>query len=299
MEEIIITQKSGEITANFEAVKAQLNEQLALYRNLVFTEEEKKKAKDTVAELRKGKKELADRCKEVKKEYMMPFDAFMEKADELAKMFDEPINLINEQIEAFEQKRIEEKKEIIKSIYAELVPEEEFQHIIPLNKIYNVKWENATFAEKAIKDEVMTLKLNAKSALETIKAMHSDIEERAIELYKSTLNVTEAVLLITNYENQKKEIMERERIKMREAEEERIRAEERRRIEEEQRAKEELENAVQTAKAEAVEELIPTDFGAVETAYQYTMMLTPDAKEKVEMFLNSIGIEFYGMEVED
>lgn len=299
MNGIVVTQRHGEISANFEEVKAQLEDQLRIYKNMVFTEESKKDAKDTVAELRKGKKELAERCKEVKKEYLQPLDAFMAKADELAKMFDEPINLINEQIDAFEQKRIEEKKEIIKNIYAELVPEEEYQHIIPLSKIYNVKWENATFTEKAVKDEIMNRKLDAKSALSTIKAMNSEIEDRAIELYKSTLNVTEAILLITNYENQKKEIMERERARMREEEEERIRAEERRRIEDEQKAKAELEEAVQTAKAEAVEELIPTDFGAVETAYQYTMMLTPDAKEKVEMFLNSIGVEFYAMEVED
>ena len=298
MNEMIVRQKCGEIDANFEEVKAYLDEQLDIYGKMVFTEETKTTAKNTVAELRKGQKDILARCKEVKKEYMIPLDNFLAKANELAQMFDKPISFINEQIDAFEQKRIAEKKVIVSNIYAELVPEEDIKQIIPLTKIYNSKWENATFKEKDIKAEIMERKLNCKNAVEMICSFHSEMEERAMEIYKSTLDMSEAVLFITNYENQKKAILERERELMRANEEERIRAEERKRILSEQKAEEEKAKAVEDAKAEVIENLIPTDSGSEERGYSYTMMLTEDAKSKVDTFLNRIGIEFFAMEVD-
>ena len=296
MNEIVVTQTSGAISTNFEEVKAKLSEQLEVYSKMVFTEETKKSAKDTVAELRKGKAELQNRCKEVKKEWMIPFDAFMVQANELAEMFDKPISKILEQIDAFEQKRIAEKKEVISNIYAELINEEEIVRLIPLAKIYNTKWENATFKEKDIREEMMQKKLALKDALETIRGMHSQMEERAIALFVDTFNLSESVKLINEYERQKAEILEREREQMRRAEEERIRAEERRRIEEERRAEEEKAKAIESAKAEVVEQLIPDDIGAEEKGWLYTIMLTPDAKEKLDMYLDSVGIEYYAME---
>lgn len=309
MDEIIVKQTIGTLDANFDEMKEKLNAQLDEYRNLVFTEETKKQAKETVAELRKGKKELADRCKAVKKEWLVPLDAFMEKADGLAKMFDEPIDYINSQIEAFETRRIESKRNEISNIYADLVVEEELMGLVPLTKIYNPKWENATFSAKEIRAEIMAHKENAKNALVTIKGMHTDMEEKAIEMFAHTLDLPQVIIFINNYENQKKEVLEREREQMRREEEERIRAEERRKIEAEQRAErekaealakaeEEKAVAVEEARAEVVETFIPTDNEEEETAYQYTLMLTPDAKEKVEMFLNSIGVEFFVMEVD-
>ena len=296
MNEIVVTQKPGAISTNFEEVKAKLSEQLEVYSKMVFTEETKKSAKDTVAELRKGKAELQNRCKEVKKEWMIPFDAFMNQANELAEMFDKPISKILEQIDAFEQKRIADKKEVISNIYAELINEEEIVRLIPLAKIYNTKWENATFKEKDIREEMMQKKLALKDALETIRGMHSQMEERAIALFVDTFNLSESVKLINEYERQKAEILEREREQMRRAEEERIRAEERRRIEEERRAEEEKAKAIESAKAEVVEQLIPDDIGAEEKGWLYTIMLTPDAKEKLDMYLDSVGIEYYAME---
>lgn len=309
MDEIIVKQTIGTLDANFDEMKEKLNAQLDEYRNLVFTEETKKQAKETVAELRKGKKELADRCKAVKKEWLVPLDTFMEKADGLAKMFDEPIDYINSQIEAFETRRIESKRNEISNIYADLVVEEELMGLVPLTKIYNPKWENATFSAKEIRAEIMAHKENAKNALVTIKGMHTDMEEKAIDMFAHTLDLPQVIIFINNYENQKKEVLEREREQMRREEEERIRAEERRKIEAEQRAErekaealakaeEEKAVAVEEARAEVVETFIPTDNEEEETAYQYTLMLTPDAKEKVEMFLNSIGVEFFVMEVD-
>lgn len=313
MNELVVKQTNGVIDANFEEIKASLNEQLEVYRNMVFTEETKKVAKDTVAELRKGKKELSDRCKEVKKEYLIPLEQFMSKAEELAQMFDEPISFIHEQIDIFEKKRIEEKKVLVENIYLEMIPESDLQEIIPLTRIYNSKWENATFKEKDIKAEMLEVKEKVKTGIATIKSMNSEIEEKAIDMFKTSLDALSVVTFINNYEAQKREILEREKEKMRREEEERIRREERERIELELRHQEELnaviEDAKEIAKEEIIEEVkdeirneitdsfIPEDVGEVkESPYTYTIFLTPDGKEKLEMFMNSIGAEFLCME---
>lgn len=296
MEEIIISQKSGVVNCDFEKAKAQLDAQLALYRNMVFTEDTKKDAKNTVAELRKEKKAFAERCKEVKREYMKPLDDFMAKASELSDMFDTPINFINEQIDAFEKQRIEEKKALIEEIYLELVSEEDIQAIIPLSAIYNSKWENATVNAKAIREEIMTAKIECKRAIETIKAMHSEVEEIAIEKYKADRDLSACVLYLSNYECQKREILEREQERIRREEEERIRREERAKIEAEQRHEEELrmvaEAVREETKAEVIDSFIPEPTTEEEKPYTYTIFLSDSAKEVLENYMNSIGVEF-------
>lgn len=309
MNEIIVSQESGKVVCDFEGAKAMLDAKLDTYRKMVFTEDTKNDAKNTVAELRKEKKAFGDRCKEVKKEYMKPLDDFLVKASELSDMFDVPINFINEQIDAFEQKRIEEKKNLILDIYQELIPEEEYQAMIPLSKIYNKKWENATTTKKAISEEIMNVKEALKKALETIRSMNSDMEQKAIDLYLNSFDLSASLIYLNNYEAEKKAIQERERERIRREEEERIRREEREKIEAEQRHAEELAKAVEIAKDEAVaecveqireevyqevtESFLPEQTGEEEEPYTYTILLSPNTKESLETFMNSIGIEFF------
>lgn len=287
MEEIRINEL-GSIVCDFEGIKSHIEEQLQLYSNLVFTEETKKEAKDTVAELRKEKKAFQDRVKEVKAEWMKPFDEFFVKASEITILYDAPIAKIGEQIEAFEKQRIEAKREEIKKIYTELVPEEDLNAVIPLHRIFNPKWENATYTAKQIREDVMKYKEDAKTAIETIKSMESDKEEDALKLYKLNLDLTACIKYITDYEKQKKEVLAREEQRLKEEAEARIRAEERAKIEAEQQKAVEI----QKAKEEVIAELIPEDEGEEAKSYSYTITMTAKAKESLEIFMNSIGIEF-------
>lgn len=121
MLEVQIVRNNGTIDFNFEDIKDALASELELYKNLVFTEDTKADAKKTVAELRKLKKQIGDKRIEVKKLYMQPYTDFEAKVKELDKLINEPIAFITEQIDAFEQKRIEEKRELINEIYLEAV----------------------------------------------------------------------------------------------------------------------------------------------------------------------------------
>lgn len=340
MEEVtaVITQESAKISCNFEQVEKALHDRLSEYEGAVFTEDSKTIAKKHVASLRAQKKTFQDNLRDEKKRYMQPWDEFEAQAKRLIAMYDEPINLINGQVQAFEENRIAKKRELISQIYEELVPED-LSEYIPLKRIYNQKWENATTKEKDIRNEISSAAEKVQKDIATISAMESASESNDLLIYRTNLDLTEAVSHINAYERQKQEILAREQERIRREEEERVRQEERERMLAEQRAREEKEAAirqaemekqealrraeeekaealrqaelarqeearraeeekaaaVERAKAEAAQEvinsLIPDDGDETEL-YEYRISLSADAKEKLEMYMDSVGIEW-------
>lgn len=312
----IITQEQAKISCNFEEVKQAIQETLAEYKGAVFTEDSKTYAKKHVASLRAKKKDLQDNLREAKKEYMKPWDEFEGQANKLISLYDEPINLINGQVQEFEANRIAKKKELIQGLYDELVAEE-LREYIPLDRIYNAKWENATVKEKDIRGEMSGIANKTATDIETIKNTDSEAIDGALSLYRMDLDLKEAIDCIMNYERQKQEILKKEKERKRIEEEARIRREEKEKLLAEQRAREEKEAALRKAeeekeealrraeeeKAAAVEQamavaeqefidsLIP-NAGEEENLYEYRISLSDDAKKKLEMFMDSIGIEW-------
>lgn len=281
------------IECDFDGIEKYLDEQLAVYRGMVFTEDSKADAKKTVAELRKQKKAFSDRVKEVKEEYMKPFNDFFQRASQIIAKYDEPVMFINGQIDAFEQKRVEEKKTRIQEIYEEFIGD--MMEELPLSRIYNPKWENATYTEKQIKDDIYQAKEKVKTGISTIKAMGSDIEDRVIGQFLLDYDIQKAVLAITQHEKDKAEILAREQEILRAEEEERIRKEEREKLEAELRHQEETQKAVEQAKAEAEQEVIDSfipEQGGASEIYEYHITLTEAEKEKLEMYMDSIGIDY-------
>ena len=286
----IIKQEQGSISWNFEQVKGYLNSTLEEYRTAVFTDESIPVAKKVVASLRKDQKEFKSRITEVKKEYMKPFDEFKSKADELVSLYDEPINVINDQISDFDERRKEKKRERIRSLYDENVSVD-MEAYIPLQKIYNPKWENATFSEKEIAKEMTAINTSTEQAVATIQGMHSDAVPRALEMYRQDLSLANAIAYVNSYEAQKAEILRQEQERQHRAEIERVRHEERERVEAERKAAEEKAVAVEQAKQEVVDILTPVESGDTRT-YTYRLTLSEEGKDKFEMYLDSVGIEW-------
>lgn len=286
----IIKQEQGSISWNFEQMKGYLNSTLEEYRTAVFTDESIPVAKKVVASLRKDQKEFKSRITEVKKEYMKPFDEFKSKADELVSLYDEPINVINDQISDFDERRKEKKRERIRSLYDENVSVD-MEAYIPLQKIYNPKWENATFSEKEIAKEMTAINTSTEQAVATIQGMHSDAVPRALEMYRQNLSLANAIAYVNSYEAQKAEILRQEQERQHRAEIERVRHEERERVEAERKAAEEKAVAVEQAKQEVVDILTPVESGDTRT-YTYRLTLSEEGKDKFEMYLDSVGIEW-------
>lgn len=266
MNDLTIFQRQGSISCDFTGIQNQLAEHLKQYQGVLFTEDTKTDAKKTVAEIRKDKADFESRLKEAKKEYMRPWDEFNAEAQKLVSMFDEPITFINKQVADFEEKRKAEKKERIEAIYAEIVPEEEIRSFIPLTRIYNERWLNSTFTEKDIRDEISSTKLEVKTGLETIKSFNSDAVDKAMQVFKDTLILSNAITLIGKYEEQKREILAKEAEKKVEAP-----------------AKKE---APTLPKAE-------TFFNDKEVALTYTIFLKDEDRVKLDNFLKDNNIEFF------
>ena len=291
---------------NFDALEEQLDKKLDEYRGAVFTEDTKTIAKAEIASLRRLKKDIEDGRKTVKKKWMEPYDAFDKRMKILSTKVDEPINAINEQVQAFEEKRRQEKRKEIHRMYEDCVSEyEESREFIVLDKLYDPKWENASVSMKSIKKDMAEKMSAIQTAVSSIKAMRSDKELDALALYKRTLNLNDAIQMIMTYEQNKADALRREEERRQLEEERRIQAEiERARVaerevirREEQIRKEEQEKA-EKVKVAAIESLpdisdddLPFEQPTTVTAY-YRVVATPDELEAVEMAFNSIGVYF-------
>lgn len=218
---LLVEQKNGSIETNFEEIKAALAAGLEEYKGMVFTAESQPEAKKTVASLRKLKKAMNDRRIEIKKTFMVPYTNFEAQVKELDKLIDEPINFISGQIEEFERKRVETKKALIREIYTGIITEHNtMMEYLPLDRIYDSRWENATTTQKSITEAITAHVEHVEKDLATIRTMESEFEDKGLAKYKATLELSDAIGIMNQYQKQKEEILRRQ------AEEEQRKAEE-------------------------------------------------------------------------
>ena len=276
MLEVQISRNNGTIDFNFEDLKDALTAELELYKNLVFTEDTKADAKKTVAELRKLKKQISDKRIEVKKLYMQPYTDFEAKVKELDKLINEPITFISEQIDAFEQKRIEEKRELINDIYLELVSErEDIAGYAELNRVYDSKWENASTSKKAIQEAITSYLDSVANDIAAIKSMESEYETKALIRYKETGVLSDALLTIRQWEKQKEEI---------------LKAEEEKQAEEKQ-AEAEADEILDVP--EPIEEFTePTEKNDIMKIARYEVKVDPFQQTQLECYMQECGIQY-------
>ncbi len=281
MLEVQISRNNGTIDFNFEDLKDALTTELELYKNLVFTEDTKADAKKTVAELRKLKKQINDKRIEVKKLYMQPYTDFEAKVKELDKLINEPITFISEQIDAFEQKHIEEKRELINNIYLELVSErEDIAGYAELNRVYDSKWENASTSKKAIQEAITSYLESVANDIAAIKSMESEYETKALMRYKETGVLSDALLTIRQWEKQKEEILKAE-----EEKQEALKAEE------EKQAEAEADEILDAP--EPVEEFIePTEKNDIMKLARYEVKVDPFQQTQLECYMQECGIQY-------
>ena len=201
----------GTITDNLEQVKQSIIAKVDDYKQLVVTEDTIKESKKLLADIRKEQKELDSNRKQIKSEWMAPYNEFESRAKEIIALYDEPINVINSQLNHYEDARKAEKRELITSIYEEV--KGDMGDWLPLDRIYNSKWENATASEKSIKDEMVMAFDNLNIQIGTIKSMGSEFEQIGLDVIKNTGDLQKAILEMTNRANIKKQLMEDEKVK--------------------------------------------------------------------------------------
>ena len=174
-------------------------------------------------------------------------------------------------------------------------------------KILLAIWKN-TF--RLIRGSIEAAVDSTKVAVTTISGMQSDAVEKALQLYKNTLDMAKAIAYINDYERQKAEIIKREEERRRQEEErqrqaeiDRARAAEREAVMREEKIRKEAapaEAAPSPAPAPVNPFLQPEDdeedglpFAQPTTvAAFYKVVATSQELEDVEMAFNSMGIYF-------
>lgn len=178
------------IEFNFDELKQEITDRVEMYKNLVYTEEQVKQAKTDRANLNKFVKALSDERIKVKKQCLQPYEAFEAKVNELARIVQEPIALIDEQVKGFEEKQKQEKLEKIKEYWNSIEKPELYWLGLPA--IYSEKWLNASVSLKSIQEEITTKLDQITNDLATLSNL-PEFGFEATEVYKSTLDINKAI----------------------------------------------------------------------------------------------------------
>lgn len=231
MEEIsvVVGTKLGSIDFDFEALKKSVEEVSSSYKGIIVTEDTIVNSKNDVAYLRKLKDQLDDKRKQVKTTYLEPLTEFETKIKEATALIDAPILELTAQMDQYEADRKLSKKKDIEKLYESLV-DDDIREYMPLNKLYQSKWENKTVTLKSIENELVSTIESARMSVETIKNMNSDVTDKALALFKQEMSLPNAIALINKYEIEKIQILERERVKKEREALEQARREEQERI---------------------------------------------------------------------
>ena len=174
--------KPALIRGNFDEMQTALSNMMQAYAGLEVTEENIPERKKDVATLRKMKTAIDDKRKAVKKEYEKPLKMFEGKCKELTGIIDAEIGRINNDLSAYEAKRRAEKQIVIRALYDEHI--EGFAEFLPLDSIYDEKWENKTCSEKDIVSDIQSHKLVIKQDIKTIQIAAGEFVDEVLDYYK-------------------------------------------------------------------------------------------------------------------
>ena len=166
----------GEIESNMKEVKGYVEELNNYYKNINFTEETMKEAKDEKAKVNKFKTQVADYRKNIVAEYNKPIKTFEDTAKETEKLLTDTYNTINQQVANYEGKLKKEKEEEVRNYF------EEYKKSLNIDFI--------TFEDSKIKinlsDSKTALKKQAKDFIDKV---NMDLATIALKRYRDEILV--------------------------------------------------------------------------------------------------------------
>lgn len=204
-----VTGNIGTIEDNLDAVELSIREKVQEYAAVVVTEDTVKDGKKFLADIRKEKKVLDDERKAIKSRWMAPYEEFEKRAKRIIGLYDEPVKMINSQLAEFEEQRRVAKRQEIEAAYDSV--KGELADWLPLDKIYNPKWENATYSAKKVREDMELVFSQMEISISTIKSMESEFEQDALRVLKETGSLQSAVAEINELQKQKERFMEQAR----------------------------------------------------------------------------------------
>ena len=170
MELIIKTPEDAFLKAvefNYAELKTAIENSLEKYKGLTYDDSQVVEAKKDRSTLNKFKESMENERKRVKKLCMRAYEeSFEPKVKELVALVNAPINEIDTQVKAFEEKKKAKKDEEIRAFYAENA--KDILMLVPYEKAFSEKWLNVSTSMKAVQDEILALVEKVKIDLSTI-----------------------------------------------------------------------------------------------------------------------------------
>lgn len=172
------------ITGNFAEIKAELATMMTAYAELEVNEKNLPERKKDIATLRKIRGAIEDKRKATKRAYEKPYKEFEAECKALTGIIDKEIDRINADMDVYEQKRKAEKRKVIGRLYSENIGD--YADYLPLESIRRPQWENKTYTEIAIINDIQEAVLTVKNDLRTIGTMCDPWQEECKAVYKAS-----------------------------------------------------------------------------------------------------------------
>lgn len=179
------------ITFNYEELKNEITQKVSFYETLVYSDEQIKEAKTDRANLNKLKQALNDERIRREREYMQPFDVFKQQINEIIRIIDKPVMVIDNQIKEFTEKKKQEKKEEIIQ-YFKWQPVIDGFETLKIEQIFDLKWLNASVSMKSIQEDIKSRLNQIKNDVDTLRNL-PEFGFEAVEVYKTTLDINRAL----------------------------------------------------------------------------------------------------------
>lgn len=259
------------IDFNFEQIKQELTEKVSKYETLQYGEEEVKEAKKDRAALNKLKSAIKEERLRREREYMKPFDDFKQKINEIVMIIDKPINLIDKQLDEYENKRRADKRVEIGSIWERM----ERPEWLVLSKIFDEKWLNATVSIKSITSEIEAKLAQIRQDTATIESLE-EFSFEAMDTYKRTLDLGMAIAEGKRLADIQKRKEEQAKAK----------------AEAEERAKEQEQKRAETVQPVDMSPYMPEPTKEPAQWVKFGALLTVDQAKALKAFFESNKIEF-------
>ena len=186
------TLRNQQIIANFEAVAAWLDEELAPYAGMVVTEDMIPSAKNYRANIRKVKERIEQYRKEAKNAALAPYNEFEQKCKVLTGKLDNAANNLDTQVKEFEKRESEAKIAEIKEVYdsSNLTEAKDY---CPWESILNPKWGNKGYSLEDAKEEVRAALFYADKNIESIRDIGGDDTAYLLDYYKQCRDVNAVI----------------------------------------------------------------------------------------------------------
>ena len=185
MELVVVENELGKLAINYDQLKKQLDRSLKIYDSFEVTEDNIPISKTERANLNKLVKVIDDKRKELKKEFLKPYELVEKQCNELKGMIDGVVSKIDIGIKSFENKVKEEKYNEIKKYY------DSFDWgIVPFGELFEDRYLNSGVKtsewQKSISDKIM----GVNQELSLINNFDVEDKELLKAYYLDTLNLT-------------------------------------------------------------------------------------------------------------